>query len=266
MGVDFAGATPFWRAAYSLDVEAMRLLVRYGADPSIPSMTYGAPRRDNDPSGLAAIAAGGPHVPPFHAASGVGYGTSRVAQQHRHVPDGWLPAAKYFLEELGVDVNIRDADGFTALHHAAARGDNAMISTWSAAAPTSWPSIARARRRWTWPTARSSGRSRSPRRSRCSRAWAPRTTTTAAPASEPPVLADTKVDRTSGQNEEFRAPDGSLDRRHCSCRLAARLIRRLHPRSRAPFHRRRNTRSRRARRHGRPQRVRQMSRPPRTVT
>ena len=76
---------------------------------------------------MPAIAAGGPHVPPLHAASGVGYGTSRVAQQHRHVPDGWIPAAKYFLEELGVDVNIRDADGFTALHHAAARGDNAMI-------------------------------------------------------------------------------------------------------------------------------------------
>ena len=127
MGVEFSGATPFWRAAYALDVDAMRLLVKYGADPTIATMSYGTAQRPNDPSGLRAVPPGGPHVPPFHAASGVGYGTSRVAQQHRHVPDGWMPAAKYFLEELGVDVNIRDGEGFTALHHAAARGDNAMI-------------------------------------------------------------------------------------------------------------------------------------------
>ena len=128
MGVEFTGATPFWRAAYALDIDAMRLLVKYGADPSIPTMTFGvASRGAMDQSGLPAVPPGGPHVPPFHAASGVGYGTSRVAQQHRHVPDGWIPAAKYFLEDLGIDVNIRDAEGFTALHHAAARGDNEMI-------------------------------------------------------------------------------------------------------------------------------------------
>ena len=32
------GSTAFWRAAYGTDVEAMKLLVKYGADPNIPTM------------------------------------------------------------------------------------------------------------------------------------------------------------------------------------------------------------------------------------
>ena len=35
-GVDEIGATPFWRAAYASDVEAMKLLVAHGADPNDP--------------------------------------------------------------------------------------------------------------------------------------------------------------------------------------------------------------------------------------
>jgi ankyrin repeat protein len=142
MGVDYSGATAFWRAAYALDVAAMRLLVKYGADPNIPTIKPaegrfpGAANRsrdsteaeEKDPSGLPPVPVGGPAVHPLHAASGVGYGTSRVGQQHRHVPDGWLPAVRYLVDELKVDVNIRDHDGYTAVHNAAARGDNDVIN------------------------------------------------------------------------------------------------------------------------------------------
>lgn len=137
MGVDYSGATALWRAAYATDVAAMRLLVAHGADPNIPT-TKPAERRnpeepgdttkpEEDPSGLPPLPVGGPAVHPLHAASGVGYGTSRVGQQHRHVPDGWLPAVRYLVEELKVDVNVRDHDGYGAVHNAAARGDNEMI-------------------------------------------------------------------------------------------------------------------------------------------
>lgn len=137
MGVDFTGATPFWRAAYATDVNAMRMLVEYGADPNISTMKLPERRRfgddddeeeeEEDPSGLPPVPVGGPAVHPIHAASGVGFGTSRVAQQHRSVPDGWLPAMKYFVEELGVDPNLADMDGYTPVHHSAARGDNETI-------------------------------------------------------------------------------------------------------------------------------------------
>jgi ankyrin repeat protein len=135
LGVDRTGATPFWRAAYALDIDAMRLLLAYGADPTLP--TVKVPERVDeesggggdgiDRSGLPPIPFGGPAVYPIHAASGVGYGQGFAGNSHRHVPDGWLPAVKFLVEELGADVNARDHNGYTPLHHAAARGDNELI-------------------------------------------------------------------------------------------------------------------------------------------
>src|SRR6266851_6992342 len=51
--------------------------------------------------------------------------TSRVCR--RFAPGGMLAAVKYLIEELHVDVNAREHEGNTALHNAAARGDNEMI-------------------------------------------------------------------------------------------------------------------------------------------
>ncbi|MCC7417904.1 MAG: ankyrin repeat domain-containing protein [Acidobacteria bacterium] len=170
------GSTAFWRAAYGVDVEAMKLLVKYGADPNIPNIApaqinrverpqgnggggtgrqpepngggsqslsepqsgvgYGVPvGRDGRPyedagraeSKLPPIPYGGPGALPIHAATGLEYGEGFAGNAHQHAPDAWMAAAKYLVEELGADVNARDSDGYTPLHHAAARGDNELI-------------------------------------------------------------------------------------------------------------------------------------------
>ncbi|WP_439642213.1 ankyrin repeat domain-containing protein [Gemmatimonas sp.] len=138
LGVNTVGATPFWRAAYGLDVPAMKLLVQYKADPTVPTIKPigrlpgdDAPEEGAaggaDPSGLPPIPDGGPGVYPIHAASGVGYGEGFAANSHRHAPDAWIPAVKYLIEEMKADPNARDHNGYNPLHHAAARGDNELI-------------------------------------------------------------------------------------------------------------------------------------------
>ena len=143
LGVNTAGATPFWRAAYGTDVDAMKLLIKYGADPTIPTTKPAGPARDEDgkpieegaaasgkadPSGLPAVPAGGPGVYPINAASGVGYGEGFAANAHRHAPDAWLASVKYLVEDLKQDVNARDYKGLNALHDAAARGDTVLAA------------------------------------------------------------------------------------------------------------------------------------------
>jgi ankyrin repeat protein len=180
---DTSGSSPFWRAAYSVDVDAMRLLVKYGADPNIPTMAprqavrrggggpppaaagagqpatgpgtqagAGQPAQGGRPQGplvgrdvgaggavpptpdedqerytAPPVPYGGPGAYAIHAAAGIEYGEGFAGNAHRHAPGGWMPAMKYLVEELGMDVNSRDNDGYTPLHHAAARGDNEMI-------------------------------------------------------------------------------------------------------------------------------------------
>ncbi|MDZ7778910.1 MAG: ankyrin repeat domain-containing protein [Gemmatimonadota bacterium] len=136
LDVDMRGATPFFRAAHALDVEAMKMLVEAGADPTVPTKKPPERRRrydddeeeeEEDPSGLPPVEEGGPAVYPIHVATGHGYGTGYAGNSHRHVPDGWMNAVKYLVEEVGADVNARDYRGYSPLHNAAARGHVEML-------------------------------------------------------------------------------------------------------------------------------------------
>ncbi len=134
MGVDLTGATPFWRAAFAQDLEAMKLLVAHGADPHIPTRWPEVGMRERrqqdgrqqEDSALPWIPEGAPNAWPIHAAAGGGYlGLGAFSVRNR--PDQFIPAVKYLIEELGADVDQRDSWLYTPMHYAASRGDNELI-------------------------------------------------------------------------------------------------------------------------------------------
>ncbi len=96
------GATPFWLAAKANDVDAMRVLIAGGANPSIPS-TAG--------------------VTPLQVAAGYGI----EPQVTNFAPNQRLAAVRYLLEDVGVDVNARDNQGYTPLHGAALTANHDLL-------------------------------------------------------------------------------------------------------------------------------------------
>ncbi|TDI26262.1 MAG: hypothetical protein E2P06_02895 [Acidobacteria bacterium] len=96
-----AGATPFWRAAQASDVESMRLLLAAGADPDLATFDG---------------------TTPLMVSAGIGW-RGNFSQT---APDSWMTAV-HFLMEIGADVTAVDTNGYTALHGAAALGNDEMV-------------------------------------------------------------------------------------------------------------------------------------------
>jgi ankyrin repeat protein len=133
-GQELTGATPLWRAALARDVQLLRLLGSHGADASIHAhlpalgLRHGRKQdsRTDDDSGLTPLPEGTPDTWPIQMAAGGGQiGFANFS--YRYAPNGALPSVQYLVEELGADVNVSDAWGYTPLHYAAAWGQNDVI-------------------------------------------------------------------------------------------------------------------------------------------
>ncbi|HTB20215.1 MAG TPA: ankyrin repeat domain-containing protein [Bryobacteraceae bacterium] len=91
------GATPFLRAAQSADVELMKLLLEHGANPKLFTAH---------------------NVTPLAVASGIGWVEGVT---YEWSPEQNIEAVKMCLD-LGIDPNVADDEGRTALHGAAHKG------------------------------------------------------------------------------------------------------------------------------------------------
>ena len=96
------GATAFMLAAKAADVEVLRLLLEYGADPTI-----------NTEDGIT----------PLMAAAGISWASNQDRASEAQV----LEAVQLIVEELGADVNAVSDVGETAMHAAAYRGANSVV-------------------------------------------------------------------------------------------------------------------------------------------
>ena len=134
LGMNITGATPFWRAALAQDVEAMKALFAHGANPRTPTTWPEEGLREgrqndgrlHEDSGLPPLLEGTPNMYPIHSVAGGGY-MGLGAFMMNSVPNNFLNAVKYLVEEHGADVSQQDGWHYTPLHYAAVRGGNDVI-------------------------------------------------------------------------------------------------------------------------------------------